>query len=412
MESVIDRFIRYAKIDTQSSENFDSHPSTPGQTELGRLLVDELKAIGVETVHLDKHGYLMATIPSNMKEEVPTVGFIAHLDTSPDVSGNNVYPIIFDKYVGKELVMNKKKSITLSPREFPVLNKYIGQSVITSDGTTLLGVDNKAGIAEIMSAIEQIINNPNIKHGDIKIAFTPDEEIGRGADLFNVKKFGANFAYTVDGGALGEIEFENFNAAKAKITVQGFGVHPGNAKNKMVNSQLIAMELNSMLPANESPEYTEGYEGFYHLTDIQGNVEHTTMNYIIRDHHKKKFNQKKEMMIKVVDHLNMKYGGRTVKLIMMDQYYNMREKIEPVYQIVELAMKAMEEVGITPKIVPIRGGTDGARLAYMGLPTPNIFTGGHNFHSKYEFIPVNSMHKAVDTIVKIIELIPKEKIKI
>jgi tripeptide aminopeptidase len=404
MEKLVERFFKYVKINTQSDEKSSTVPSTEGQLTLGTLLVDELTSIGLADVSMDENGYIMATLPSNTDKKTPVIGFIAHMDTSPDMSGQNVNPQIIETYYGKNITLNNKKNVILSPIEFPALNNYLGQSIITTDGQTLLGADNKAGIAEIITAMEYLVMHPEIKHGEIKVAFTPDEEIGRGADHFDVKKFGADFAYTVDGGGIGEIEFENFNAARAKITIQGQNVHPGTAKNKMKNSMLIAMELNSMLPAHQTPEHTEGYEGFYHLTDIQGNVEETTINYIIRDHDKENFDKKKNLLIKVIDHLNIKYGGRTVKITMVDQYYNMREKVEPNFHIVELAMNAMKELGIKPKVIPIRGGTDGARLSFMGLPCPNLFAGGHNFHSRFEFIPVNSMEKAVQTIVKIAEL--------
>lgn len=404
MEKLIERFIKYVKINTQSNENSKSKPSTQGQTELGKMLEEELKGIGLDEVNLDENGYLMATLPANISKQVPVIGFISHFDTSPDFSAENVNPLIIDTYYGKNITLSQKKNIVLSPIDFPSLNNYIGQSLIVTDGQTLLGADNKAGIAEIVTAMEYLINHPEIKHGPIRVAFTPDEEIGRGADMFDVRKFNADFAYTVDGGGIGEIEYENFNAARAKITIQGLNVHPGSAKNKMKNSMLIAMELNSMLPGHQTPEHTENYEGFYHLTDLQGTVESTTVNFIIRDHDKEKFNKKKDLMIKIIDHLNIKYGPRTIKLTMVDQYYNMREKIEPNYHIIELAIKAMNELGIKPKVIPIRGGTDGARLSFMGLPCPNIFTGGHNFHSKFEFIPISSMEKSVLTIVKIAEL--------
>ncbi|MBN2349237.1 MAG: peptidase T [Bacteroidales bacterium] len=403
MEKIVDRFLRYVKIDTQSDENSSNMPSTEKQWDLLKLLEKELKDMGLKDTSLDNNGYLMATLPANTDKVVPIIGFIAHVDTSPDFTSTNVNPQIV-KYVGKNVVLNSKKNIVLSSKDFPSLNNYIGQTIITSDGSTLLGADDKAGVAEIMAAVEFLVNHPEVKHGPIKIGFTPDEEIGRGADKFDVKKFGADFAYTLDGGGIGELEYENFNAARAKISIQGLNVHPGTAKDKMKNSILIAMELNSMLPPHQSPEHTEAYEGFYHLTDIKGTVDSSSVSYIIRDHDKGKFEKKKDMMIKIVDHLNMKYGAGTVKITMVDQYYNMREKIEPVYHVVELAIKAMKELGISPKIIPIRGGTDGARLSYMGLPCPNIFAGGHNFHSRYEFIPVKSMERAVDVIVKISEM--------
>jgi tripeptide aminopeptidase len=342
----------------------------------------------------------MATLPSNISFDVPVIGFLAHMDTSPDYKADHVEPRIVE-HTGKSIVLNKNENIVLSPVEFPIVNNYIGQKIITTDGKTLLGSDDKAGIAEIVTAMEYMVQHPEIQHGTIRVAFTPDEEIGRGADKFDVKKFNASFAYTIDGGGLGEIEYENFNAARAKISIQGLNVHPGYAKNKMQNAMLIAIELNNMLPAYEVPEHTETYEGFFHLTDITGTVENTTINYIIRDHDLKLFNKKKDFLIKIVDHLNLKYGPRTIKLTLIDQYYNMKEKIEPVFHIVELARKAITASGVIPKVIPIRGGTDGARLSYMGLPCPNIFAGGHNFHSRFEFVPVKSMEKAVEVIVKI-----------
>jgi tripeptide aminopeptidase len=355
-------------------------------------------------VSVDENGYLTATLPANIPDQVPVVGFIAHLDISPDIKVPAINPQVVDQYFGKPIILNPKANIVLSPVDFPVLNNYLGQPVIVSDGHSHLGVDDKAGIAEIITAMEYLVEHPEIKHGRVRVAFTPDEEIGRGADKFDVGRFGSDFAYTVDGGGIGELEYENFNAARAKITIQGLNVHPGSAKNKMKNSMLIAMELNGMLPAYETPEHTENYEGFYHLSELSGSVESTTMSYIIRDHDKALFERKKELMIKIVDHLNLKYGPRTVKIIMVDQYYNMKEKIEPVFHVVELAMNAMRSAGIAPKLIPVRGGTDGARLSYMGLPCPNIFTGGHNFHSRFEFAPVRSMEKAVEVIVKIVEM--------
>lgn len=401
MEKIVERFFKYVKINTQSDNKSTSCPSSHGQLDLVKLLAEELKNIGMSEVDLDENGYLMATLPSNVDKEVPTIGFMAHLDTSPDLIGRNVNPILTENYFGKSIEINGKKKFILSPREFPQLNNYLGQSIISTDGSTLLGSDDKAGIAEIITAMEYLINHPEVKHGKIRIAFTPDEEIGRGADKFDVKKFGADFAYTVDGGPIGELEFENFNAASAKISIQGLNVHPGTAKHRMKNSMHIALELESMLPPNEKPEYTEGYEGFYHMTEFNGTVDYSKVHYIIRDHDKAEFTRKKELLIKIVDHLNLKYGAGTVKLIMVDQYYNMREKIESVFHIIELAMKAYKAAGVIPKVKPIRGGTDGSRLSFMGLPCPNIFTGGHNFHSRYEFIPVSSMEKAVDVIVKI-----------
>jgi tripeptide aminopeptidase len=403
MEKLIERFIGYAKINTRSDENSKTCPSTLGQLELANLLADELKMIGMQEVSLDENGYLMATLPSNCPGDIPPIGFIAHMDTSPDARSENVSPQIVE-YLGKGIVLNKKENIILSPLEFPILNYYIGQLLLVTNGTTLLGADDKAGVAEIVTAMEYLIGHPEIKHGQIRVAFTPDEEIGRGADKFDVARFNVAFAYTMDGGGLGELEYENFNAARARIAIQGLNVHPGTAKNRMKNSMLIAMELNNMLPSFEVPEHTDGYEGFFHLTEITGMVEGTNLNYIIRDHDKNAFNKKKDLMIKIVDHLNIKYGSGTVKLIMTDQYYNMKEKIEPVMHIVDLATRALEACNITPKIIPIRGGTDGSRLSFMGLPCPNIFAGGHNHHSRYEFLPLRSMEKAVEVIVKIAEL--------
>jgi tripeptide aminopeptidase len=411
MKNLVERFIKYAKINTQSDKNSKTCPSTKNQLELAKILAQELRDLGLSEVDLDKNGYLMATLPSNITDDVPVIGFIAHLDTSPDAPAENAEPQIIDTYYGKNVILNNKANIVLSPKEFIDLNNYIGQSIITTDGKTLLGADDKAGIAEIITAIEYLLEHPRIKHGKIRLAFTPDEEIHRGTDKFDVKKFNANFAYTIDGGPLGELEYENFNAARAKIVINGLNVHPGTAKNKMKNSMLIALELNGMLPSHEIPEHTEGHEGFYHLTDITGSVDTTTVNYIVRDHDRLKFDKKKDLLIRIVDHLNLKYGPRTVKITMVDQYYNMREIIEPKYHIIKLAIKAMNAASVTPKIVPIRGGTDGAKLSYMGLPCPNIFTGGHNFHSKYEFIPIKSMEKAVQVIVKIAELNARKKKK-
>ncbi len=404
MEKLVERFIRYAKINTQSNENAKTCPSSPGQIQLGQILVSELQDLGMSEVSMDLNGYVMATLPANTLKTVPVIGFISHMDTSPDFRADRVNPQIVD-HVGKPIVLNAKENIVLSPLDFPAINNYLGQQIITTDGTTLLGADNKAGIAEIITAMDYLLHHSEIKHGPVRICFTPDEEIGRGADKFDVRKFNASYAFTVDGGGIGEIEYENFNAAKAKIVIQGLNVHPGSAKNKMKNSMLIAMELNNMLPASEVPEHTEGYEGFYHLIDFSGTVDSTVVNYIIRDHDAEKFNKKKDLLIKIVDHLNLKYGSRTVTLIMVDQYYNMKEKIEPVFHIVDLATKAIASRGITPRVNPIRGGTDGSKLSFMGLPCPNIFTGGHNFHSRYEFIPIRSMEKAVEVIVKIVELV-------
>lgn len=407
MKKVVERFLNYVAIDTKSEYDSPDFPSSKKQFELANLLVKELNELGLKDVSVDENCYVMATLPSNTDKKVPTIGFIAHMDTSPDMSGENVKPKIVENYDGGDIILNEKNNIVLSPKDFPELKEYIGQTLITTDGTTLLGADDKAGIAEIMTAIEYLVNNPQIEHGDIKVAFTPDEEVGRGADHFNVEKFNADFAYTVDGGRLGELEYENFNAAGVKLTIKGRNVHPGSAKNKMINSIEIAMELNSMLPENQKPKYTEGYEGFFLLSSLNGDVEETKASYIIRDHFKDKFEEKKALMQKVVDFLNAKYGEGTVHVEIKDQYYNMKEKIEPVMHIVDTAKKAMEELGITPLITPVRGGTDGARLSYMGLPCPNLFTGGHNYHGKYEFIPTESMEKAVEVILKIVELYSK-----
>ncbi len=403
MQNLTERFLNYVKIETTSDENSPTCPSTKNQLEFAKQIANELKEIGLEEVEVDENGYVMATCPANTNKDLPVIGFIAHMDTSPDMSGKNVNPKIVKNYDGKDIELNKEAGIVLSPSDFPELLDNIGLDLITTDGTTLLGADDKAGIAEILTAMEYLISHPELPHGKIRIAFTPDEEIGRGADLFDVKKFGASFAYTLDGGPIGELEYENFNAASAKITIQGRNVHPGSAKGKMVNSALVAMELNSMLPVNERPEFTEKYEGFYHLTNISGTVENTTISYIIRDHSRELFENKKILLQEIVDFLNKKYGD-IITLEVKDSYYNMKEMIEPKMFIVDLAKEAMENVGIIPKIQPIRGGTDGARLSFMGLPCPNIFTGGFNFHGKYEYIPIQSMEKAVETVLEIIRL--------
>lgn len=405
MIDVVKKFLDYVKIDTQSDENSQSCPSTEKQFVLAKLLVKQIEELGLQEISLNRNGYVMATLPANSDKEMPVIGFIAHMDTSPDMSGENVNPRIVENYDGKEIVLNEKENIILSPNDFAELKNYVGQTLITTDGTTLLGADDKAGIAEIMSAIKYLSEHPEIKHGTVKVGFTPDEEIGRGADLFDVKKFGADFAYTLDGGEIGELEYENFNAALATITVSGRNVHPGTAKDKMINSIHLAKELDSLLPVLQRPECTEKYEGFYHLIDFKGDIEKTVFRYIIRDHDRDKFEEKKQLLSKSVDLLNLKYGNKRFTLEMNDQYYNMKEKIEPVLHIIELAKKAMIEAGIEPKIKPIRGGTDGARLSYMGLPTPNIFTGGHNYHGRYEYIPIESMQKAVEVIVKIVQMV-------
>ena len=402
LERVVERFLKYVKYDTQSSMETKTTPSTPGQKVLGDILAKELEQIGMKDVSFDLNGYVMATLPSNMEVEVPTLGLIAHMDTALDASGKNVNPQIVKSYDGNDIVL--KNGVVLSPVEYPALKNYIGQDIITTDGTTLLGADNKAGIAEIITAVEYLINNPQIKHGAIKIAFTPDEEIGEGADHFDVKKFDADFAYTLDGGEIGEIEMENFNAAHAKININGNSIHTGTGKDRLVNSISIASELMAMLPAGQKPEYTENYEGFFHVNDIRGNIEHTYLYMIIRDHDKAKLIDKKKLIENIVSFLNVKYGEGTVSMELEDQYFNMREHIEHVMYIVDMAKKAMEQVGVEPKQKAIRGGTDGARLTYMGLPTPNIFTGGHNFHGKLEYIPIPSMVKAIEVVLKIVEL--------
>jgi len=403
-EILKDRLIRYAKIDTQSNEKNDMTPSTEGQLELAKLLVQELQEIGMKNVTIDENGYVMATLPSNSSKEVPTIGFLAHLDTATDFTGKNVNPQVWQDYDGNELVLNNALNVILSPTEYPELENYQGHTLITTDGTTLLGADNKAGIAEIMTAMEFLINHPEMKHGDIRIAFTPDEEIGRGPHKFNVEKFNADFAYTVDGGPLGELQYESFNAAAAKITFNGNNVHPGTAKGKMIHSTKIANELMNRLPEKEAPEHTDGYEGFYHLISIEGSVEKTEMYYIIRDFDKEQFEKRKMFIENVAADLQEQYGKDSVELEITDQYFNMREKIEPVKEIVDTAKEAMKSLQIKPIIEPIRGGTDGSQLSYMGLPTPNIFTGGENFHGKYEFISVNDMEKAVQVIMEICEM--------
>ena len=404
MEDILSRFLRYIAIDTQSNEDSTSQPSEAKELDLSRLLVDELKAMGVSEVTLDKDGYVMASIPANTDKDIPAIGFIAHVDTSPDAPGACVNPQIIKNYDGGDIPLRGVEGLTLKVAEFPELADYRGQTVITTDGTTLLGADDKAGVAEIMTAISYLLAHPEIKHGPLRIGFTPDEEIGRGVDCFDVKRFNADYAYTMDGGAIGELEFENFNAASAKLHIQGRKVHPGYAKNKMKNAILIAQELNSLLPVSERPEFTEGYEGFFHITSFKGTVEEADFSYIIRDHDREKFETRKQQMQAVTDFINARYGEGTATLVMRDQYYNMREQVEPHYHVVEKAIKAMEMAGVKPKIQPIRGGTDGARLSFMGLPCPNIFAGGLNFHGKMEFVPLESMEKAVEVILGIIKL--------
>ncbi len=409
MVSITDRFLKYTSFDSQSDPDTGLNPSTPGQMVFSQYLVEELKGIGLQEVDLDDNGYIMATLPSNIEKEAPVVGFIAHVDTSPDFSGKNVKPQLIKKYDGEDIILNAEKNIVLKKSEFPELAQYVGQTIITTDGNTLLGADDKAGITAIVSAMEHLVNNPDIKHGKIRIAFTPDEEIGEGADHFDVEKFGADFAYTIDGGEIGELEYENFNAALAKITAHGRNVHPGYARNKMRNSIRIANQVIMMLPRHETPEHSDDYEGFYHLMSFNGDVEKTEMQFLIRDFRRDRFEDRKKELRHLVNKVNKEFGPGTMILEIKDQYYNMREKIEPVMYIVDLAEKAMKEVGITPKIKPIRGGTDGARLAFMGLPTPNIFAGGHNFHGRFEFLPVPSLQKAMEVVLKISELVPFAK---
>ena len=400
MKDIVEKFKKYIAIDTKSDELSATVPSTPGQLELGRLLVQELKELGLENAKQDEHGYVYATLKSNTQKGVPSIGFIGHMDTSPDLDGKCTNPKIF-LYQGGNISLNDEYTITVD--EFPFLEKLKGKKLITTDGTTLLGADDKAGIAAIMNAIEYLVNHPEIEHGNVQIAFTPDEEIGRGTDFFDIKGFGADFAYTVDGGPLGELEYENFNAASVKLKIYGKNVHPGTAKDVMINALRVALEIESMLPVNEKPEYTEKYEGFFLLTKLNGTVDYAEAEYIIRDHSKTKFEAKKQLFQEIVKFLNCKYSRETIKIEITDSYYNMREKIEPHMEIIELAKKSMIDLGIEPIIKPIRGGTDGARLSYMGLPCPNIFTGGYNFHSRFELIPVEDMKLASKTIVKIIE---------
>jgi len=403
-KEVIDRLITYAEMDTQSDENSHTCPSTPGQLTLGRLLVDELKGIGMQEVTMDENGYVMATLPANTDKSIPTIGFLAHIDTATDFTGAGVKPRIVEQYDGQDIVLNQAQNVILSPQDFPELSGYKGHTLVTTDGTTLLGADDKAGIAEIMTAMNYLIQHPELKHGKIRVAFTPDEEIGRGPHKFDVEAFGAKYAYTMDGGPLGELQYESFNAAAALVTCKGKNVHPGTAKGKMVNAAKIAMELNGMLPAEEAPEHTEGYEGFFHLTSIEGDVEVTELRYIIRDHDRELFEGRKAKLASIVEELQDKYGAERIVLQMKDQYYNMREKIEPVKEVVDIAQTAMEKLGIKPIIEPIRGGTDGSQLSYMGLPTPNIFTGGENYHGRYEYVSADNMVLAVQTIIEIVQL--------
>ena len=403
MEKILDRFLRYVAIDTQSDENSESQPSAAKELDLLKLLCKELNDMGVEAT-LDEYGYVMGSIPSNIDKKVPAIGFIAHVDTSPDASGKDVKPQIIKDYDGGDIELKGVPGLFLKPSEFPELLAHKGETIITTDGTTLLGADDKAGVAEIMDAVQYIVEHPEFKHGDIKIGFTPDEEIGRGVVKFDVKRFGADYAYTMDGGEIGELEFENFNAASAKIHIQGRNVHPGYAKDKMKNAILIGMEFNDLLPIGQRPELTEGYDGFFHIISFKGAVEEADFGYIIRDHDRKKFEEKKELIEQCVKFINVKYGEGTATLEVKDQYYNMREQVEPYYFIVEKAVKAMEMAGVKPKIQPIRGGTDGANLSFKGLPCPNIFAGGMNFHGKMEFAPLENIEKASEVVLNIVKL--------
>ena len=402
-DHIIKRFISYVTIDTESDPNNPDSPSSDNQWNLANLLVKELKDIGMSDVTLDKNCYVMATLPSNLDYDVPTIGFVSHIDTTPDYTGANIKPKIHHEYDGKDIVLNKNENIVLSPSYFDDLLQYKGQTIITTDGTTLLGADDKAGITEIVSAMEYLINHPEIKHGKIRICFTPDEEVGKGAHKFDVNKFGADWAYTMDGSQIGELEYENFNAASAKITINGKIVHPGYAKGKMINSMSIAGDFILRLPSKEVPESTEGYEGFFHLHQFKGNVEQSILQYIIRDHDTDLFNNRKQFMIDLVARMNSELGNNAIELDIKDQYYNMKEKVIPVMHIVDIAEEVMQDIGITPLIKPIRGGTDGSQLSFMGLPCPNIFAGGHNFHGRYEYVPVESMIKATEVIIGISE---------
>lgn len=405
--TVIERFLKYVTFDTQSDESTGVTPSTPKQMVFAQYLKTELEELGLKDIFLDENGYLFATLPSNVDYEVPVVGFIAHMDTSPDMSGENVKPRIVEKYDGKDIPLCAEENIILSPANFPELLDHVGEDLIVTDGHTLLGADDKAGIAEIVGAVAYLIAHPEIKHGDIRIGFNPDEEIGLGAHKFDVEKFGAKWAYTMDGGEVGELEFENFNAAAAKIRVKGRNVHPGYAKNKMINSLLVANEYASLLPADETPGMTEGYEGFYHLIGMEGEVENTVLSYIVRDHDREKFEARKQALLDYAAQLNENYGEGTVTVELKDQYYNMRQQVEPLMHIIDIAFAAMQEAGVTPKVKAIRGGTDGAQLSFKGLPCPNIFAGGLNFHGRYEFVPVQSIEKAMNVVVKIAELTAK-----
>lgn len=408
MNSLVERFLKYVQIDTDSNPESNACPSSEIQWDLAKVIVEDLKALGMEDITLDENCYIMATLPANCDEDIPAIGFIAHMDTAPSYNGRGVKPRIVENYNGEDIVLNADENVVLSPKDFAHMKNYIGQDLIVTDGSSLLGADDKAGIVEIIEAIKYLKEHPEIKHGVVKVGFTPDEEIGRGADLFDVQKFDCKFAYTVDGGELGELEYENFNAASATVKIQGRDIHPGSAKNSMINSIMIAMELNAMLPCDQRPEHTENYEGFFLLDELTGTVENTKMEYIIRDHSMRKFNEKKIIIKDAVQYLAKKYKDAKIEIEVKDSYYNMREKIEPVMYIIDLAKKSMEELEIAPNIRPIRGGTDGARLSYRGLPCPNLFTGGHNFHGKFEYICIQSMEKARDLIVKIAENVGKK----
>lgn len=405
--TVVEKFLKYVTFGTQSSETSGTTPSTPGQRVFAEALVKELKDLGLEEISIDEHSYVMASLPANTDDNsIPTIGFISHLDTSPDMAGDHVKPRIVH-YEGGDICLNADQNIVLSPAMFPEMLEYTGQNIIVTDGTTLLGADDKAGIAAIISAMAYLKEHPEIKHGKVRIGFTPDEEIGQGADHFDVQKFGCDWAYTVDGGQIGELEYENFNAASAKVCFKGLNVHPGTAKDKMINAALLATQFASWLPAEQRPEHTDGYEGFFHLIGMEGTVEEASLSYIIRDHSRELFEQKKDLLKQLVTRMNETYAGSTT-LVLKDQYYNMREIVEPKKHIVDLAFQAMEAIGITPKVQPIRGGTDGARLSFMGLPCPNLFTGGHNFHGRYEYLPIPSLQKGMETVIKIVELSAKK----
>lgn len=403
--TLTERFLKYVSFATTSDDTTGLTPSTPGQMIFANYLVEELKAIGLKDAEVDKNGYVMATLPANSDKELPTLGFIAHLDTAPDMTGKHVQPRIVEKYNGNDILLNAEDAIVLSTEQFPELKLYVGQDLIVTNGRTLLGADDKAGIVEIMTAMDYLVKHPEIKHGKVRVAFTPDEEIGQGPHHFDVEKFGADWAYTMDGGEIGELEYENFNAASAKITFKGRNVHPGYAKHKMLNSMRVAHQFATMLPRHETPEHTENYEGFYHLVGMQGDVESSTLTYIIRDHDRARFESRKAEIQHLVNKINAEFGAGTASVELKDQYYNMREKIEPVMHIIDLAFAAMEAAGVKPQVKPIRGGTDGAQLSFKGLPCPNIFAGGHNFHGRYEFVPIQSMEKATEVILNIVKMV-------